>query len=74
MATDIFLVTGLLIAVFAIPAAVGAFVDGRAPRASAILLVLAGGLVLYAMDRKPGGYTLRDIPYAVLRVAAEIIR
>lgn len=74
MAADIYLVAGLVIVLFAIPAALSAFFDGRAPRVSAIVLVIAGGLILFAMDRKPGGYTLRDIPHAVLRVTAQIIR
>lgn len=74
MQTDIYLVTGLVLALFAVPSMLGAFFDGRAPRASAIVIMIAGGLVWLAIDRKPGGYTVEDIPRAFMRVVAEIIR
>lgn len=70
MDPDVFLVLGLVIAGFSIPSIMSAISDGRAPRASAVTILIAGGLVLLAMQTKPGGYTLNEIPDAFVRVAA----
>ncbi|WP_415922068.1 hypothetical protein [Tateyamaria sp. SN6-1] len=68
-----FLVLGIVIAGFSIPSILSAITDGRAPRASAITILIAGGLILTAVQTKPGGYTLEDIPNAFVRVAALVI-
>lgn len=68
MQFDLFLVTGLVILGFTIPAIFSAFSEGRAPRAAAIMLLIGGGLAAIAMTQKPGGYTMEDIPKAFVRV------
>jgi hypothetical protein len=55
MTTDLALVLGIVIAAFSIPSILSAFSDRRAPRASAITILIAGALVLYAIQTKPGG-------------------
>ena len=57
MTTDLALVLGIVIAAFSIPSILSAFSDRRAPRASAITILIAGALVLYAIQTKPGGGT-----------------
>ncbi|MEM6758551.1 MAG: hypothetical protein AAF601_03645 [Pseudomonadota bacterium] len=47
--------------------------DRRAPRASAITILIAGGLILIAIQTQPGGYALEDIPDAFVRVAARYL-
>jgi len=47
--------------------------DGRAPRASAITILIAGGLILLAIQTQPGGYTLQEIPDVFVRVIAPFI-
>ena len=42
---DLYLVIGLVIAVFSVPAVVLALSDNRTPRAAAIVLIVSGGLV-----------------------------
>ena len=73
MNPDMFLVLGIVIAGFSIPSVLSAITDGRAPRASAVTILIAGGLVLIAMQTKQGGYALSDIPDAFVRVAAQLL-
>jgi len=70
---DMYLVLGILIAGFSIPSILSAVSDGRAPRASAITILIAGGLILLAMQTQPGGYTLQEIPDVFVRVIAPFI-
>ena len=71
--TDLALVIGLVVAGFSIPAIVSALSDGRAPRAAAIAAIVGGGLVVWAVQTKPGGYTLNQVPDTVVRVVARFI-
>lgn len=74
MDPDVFLVLGIVIGAFAIPSMLSAAIDGRTPRASALTILIAGGLVVYAFQTQPGGYALEDIPSAFVRVVADIVR
>lgn len=73
MTADTALVFGIIIAGFSIPSIVSAFSDRRVPRASVITILIAGGLIIYAIQNKPGGYTLEDVPNAFIRVVADYI-
>ena len=73
MDPDTSLVVALALSVLAIPAMVSAYADGRSPRVSAIVLVLAGGLAVYAFNQKPGGYQLQQIPDVVYDVIGRLI-
>lgn len=70
---DIILVAGLILAVLSVPSILSAYADNFSPRTGTVILVIAGGLIVYAMQSHPEGYTLEDIPNAVIRVAAKII-
>lgn len=73
MQPDIALVVGLVLAMFAIPSIISAFSDSRAPRGSAITVLIAGGLVLYALQNQPGGYRMDEIPEVFVRVLADLL-
>ncbi|SPH19852.1 hypothetical protein ASD8599_00592 [Ascidiaceihabitans donghaensis] len=73
MEPDIALVAGIIVAIFAIPSMLSALTDRRAPRASAITILIAGGLIIYAIQTKPNGYSLQDVPNAFVRVVAQIL-
>lgn len=73
MDADTFLVLGLVIAGFSIPSILSAISDGRAPRASAITILIAGGLILYAIQSQPGGYSIQQIPDVFVRVVARYV-
>ncbi len=72
MDTDLALVGGLIVLALSAPAIISAISDGRAPRTAAIVLVLGGGLVVYALSQKPGGYQLEEIPAVFIKVIARI--
>lgn len=73
MNTDIALVVGMLLVVLSIPAIFSAFSEGRAPRVAALLLLIGGGTMVWALHGKPGGIRLEEIPQAVVRVVAMIV-
>ncbi len=73
MDADLALVIGVVIAGFSIPSILSAISDGRSPRASMLTILVAGGLILYAISTKPGGYRLGDIPDAFIAVAARFM-
>ncbi|WP_417807262.1 hypothetical protein [Thioclava sp.] len=71
--TDLILTIGLVIAIFAIPAVISAFSDHRPPRAAAVAVLVAGGLIVFAFYAKPDGYTIERIPDAVARTVARVL-
>jgi hypothetical protein len=73
MQHDLYLVIGLVVLAFTIPAVVSAFSEGRAPRIPAIMLLFGGGLAVIALTQKPNGYTFEDIPQAFVRVVGHFI-
>ena len=73
MEPDLALVIGLVLFVFSVPSMLSAFSESRPPRVSLLVLLAAGGLVIYAMGTKPGGYTAKGMADAVYRVVADII-
>ena len=73
MTPDVALVLGLVLAGLAVPSMLSAFADRRAPRASALTILIAGGLLLYAIQTQPSGYTFQDIPKAFVRVIGQIL-
>jgi len=70
MDPDLLLVLGLIIAGLSVPSILSAISDGRSPRASMVTILIAGAMVLYAVNTKPGGYTVRDVPDAFISVIA----
>ncbi len=73
MDSDLFLVIGLVITVFTIPSVLGALLDGRAPRAASILVLIGGGLIALAINQNPMGYVLSDIPDVFVRVVGRYL-
>jgi hypothetical protein len=74
MTNDILLVAGVMLAVLAVPAVVSAYSDGRSPRAPAIIVMIAGGLIVIAMMNWPGPFHLNDVPKAFVRVIGALFR
>lgn len=73
MDPDTALIVGLVLAVFSIPSILSAVTEGRAPRVATFTIMASGGLILWAVSSKPGGYTLNEIPDVFVRVVAQII-
>lgn len=74
MGTDLPFVTGIVMLFLSVPALIAAFSGGRSYGASIALSVTGAALILYAVAASPIGYRAEDIPYAVLRVIAGIVR
>lgn len=70
---DLFLVIGLIVAVFSVPAVVSAISDNRTPRIAAIVMIAGGALVAYAANEKPGGYSIDQVPEVIVRVIARYV-
>ena len=62
MDTDLALILGLILGGFSIIGILGAIAEGRGPRVSALTVLIAGGMVIYALTTKPGGYQMGQIP------------
>ncbi|WP_299876525.1 hypothetical protein [uncultured Sulfitobacter sp.] len=73
MEPDLALVLGLVIAAFSVPSILSALADSRAPRASALTVLIGGGLILYALQQNPNGYTMQGIPDVFVRVFARFL-
>ncbi|WP_299286306.1 hypothetical protein [uncultured Tateyamaria sp.] len=73
MTPDMYLVLGIVLAGLSIPSVLSALSDRRAPRASAITVLIAGGLILLAIQTQPGGYRLENIPDVFVRVIAKLM-
>ncbi|MCG6904312.1 MAG: hypothetical protein LJE68_16690 [Rhodobacter sp.] len=74
MPQDLMLVAGIFLTGLAIPSILGAVSDRRSPRTAAIAVLIGGTLILLAVSQKPGGYTLRDVPQAFVRVVAHFTK
>jgi len=73
MEPDLALVLGLIFGALSVPSIISAWSDSRAPRASALTLLISGGLVLYALQSQPNGYTMAEIPDVFVRIMAQYI-
>jgi hypothetical protein len=65
---DLILVLGIVIFAFSIPSVIAAFSESRPPRLAAILFVIGGGMIAYAISKTPGGIGFGDIPQVFARV------
>ena len=70
MDPDLALVLGIILGVLSVPSVLSALSDKRAPRASAVTILIAGGLILFATQNKPGGVALNAIPDIFVNVVA----
>ena len=73
MDPDIALTMGAAVAVFSIPSILSALTDGRSPRVSLVTVLIGGGLIVYALRAKPGGYTWAELPHVFATVVSHII-
>lgn len=74
MDPDLLMVVGVTVGVLTVPSLFSAFMDGRAPRAGAIMALIAGVLIAVAVSERPGGYAIAEIPDAFFRVFGRYLR
>ncbi|MCA1775069.1 MAG: hypothetical protein R6V30_14045 [Paracoccaceae bacterium] len=70
MDTDLLFVLGIALVVLSLPAIVSALIDGRAPRTPALLILIAGSMIGYAILQRPMAYSFELIPDVIARVVA----
>ena len=68
MDPDLIFVVGIIVGVLAIPSMLSTISDSRPPRAAAVLVLIAGVLIIVAIQKKPNGYGISDIPHAFVSV------
>jgi hypothetical protein len=73
MDTDTLFVLGLFLAIMAIPSIVSAWSDGHVPRVASIVLILGGGLMVWAHSQQVGGYSFDEIPSLIVKVVGKFI-
>lgn len=73
MDTDLSFVLGIIMLGFAIPSIISAFSESRAPRTAALMVIVGGALIGYALYQRPNTYTIEGIPDAFVRVVGRYI-
>jgi hypothetical protein len=71
MDPDLALTLGIIVSAFSVPSILSALSDSRAPRASALTILIGGALILYAISSSPGGYALNEVPDVFTRVVGQ---
>ena len=67
---DLFLVIGIVLLVFTVPAIVSSISDRRTPRLPALVLMIGAVLPTLALTQRPGGYSFDGIIDAFVRVVS----
>lgn len=73
MDPDLIFVIGLILGIFSIPSVLSAISDGHAPRVAAFTIIAAGVMVVWAIQNKPGGYDIYDVPDVFVQVIARYL-
>ena len=73
MDPDLAMAIGMVLGVFSIPSILSAFSEGHPPRVAAFTLMASGGLVVWAISNKLGGYSFGDLPEVLVRVIARYV-
>ncbi len=74
MSTDIILVLGSFLAVISVPSLISALVDRRLPWVGVLVLIVGCGLVYSVYREDLNAFRWQDIPEAVVRVVAEVLK
>jgi formate-dependent nitrite reductase membrane component NrfD len=71
---DLLLTAGIVLLVLSIPSLLSAWVESRAPRLGAIMVIGALGMIVTALITKPGGYAFNDIPGVMVKVISGFVQ
>jgi hypothetical protein len=74
MIADVSLVLGCLLLIFSITGALSAFADRRMPVRAAVMFLIGAVMVLYSGLSVSGGFAVGDLPQAIVRIIAYIIK
>ena len=65
---DLIFVIGVALAAFAVPSFVSAYADRRWPKQAALMLLIAGGALVYAAQENPDVYSIGAVDDTILVV------
>jgi hypothetical protein len=72
MDTDLVLTVGIVLLVLSIPSLLSAWAESRVPRIGALMVLVACGMILTALQTAPGGYTFESIPGVMIGVISRL--
>ena len=70
MDTDLVLTVGIVLLVLSIPSLLSAWAESRVPRLGAVMVIVACGMILTALQTAPGGYTFESVPGVMISVVS----
>lgn len=73
MDTDVALVVGVISGGLAFLSLVSAYSESQPPRMAALLGLVSGIMILFAVSQNPSGYSMGDVPGAFTRVIAKVV-
>ncbi|KRS13750.1 hypothetical protein XM53_04030 [Roseovarius atlanticus] len=73
MDPDLIFIIGLVLGVFSIPSILSAISDGHAPRVASFTVIASGVMIFWAVQNKPGGYEINEIPNVFVQVVARYL-
>jgi uncharacterized membrane protein len=71
--TDLFVVMGLIMALVAVPAIIGAKSEDRIPYISLAALIVGSALLGAGIVFSPNGYSLARLPHSFVEILARIV-
>lgn len=74
MDPDLFLTLGLCLAILTVPMYLSALADSRSPRLAIFCALIAAACLAFALNQRPGGYTLAEVPSVVIDVLASLVK
>lgn len=73
MDPDLFFVLGGALAVLMVPAILSSIIDGRTPRTPALVALIAGIMIFFAVSERPGSYSVSTYPETAARVIGKYL-
>jgi len=73
MQQDIALAAGIILAVLSVVSVLTALIERRSPRVASVVVVIAGGLLLWAIGADADGFSWSDIPEAFINIVAAVV-
>ncbi len=70
---DLIFAIGLILGVLSVPSLLSAMADKRVPWVAAVVMIISGVMIVWAVQEQPDFYTFKGIPDLFVRVVARYI-
>jgi hypothetical protein len=71
--TDLVLTMGIVLLALSLPSLLSAWVDGRLSRLGTVMILVASGMIGWAVYAQPKGYEFTEIPMVMLGVLSRLV-